>query len=348
MSKHKLKNPLIKWIMRIIGITLITYILLNGGMFIYLAKQLWGQLQIITGAEKITKVLEKQETPDSLKRKLRLVSKIRNFATDSLHLKETQNYTTFYDQNGKPVLWVVEAALPYKLEAYTWNYPIFGDFSYKGFFNHHDALEEKQRLKEKNLDVRVRTVEAWSTLGFFKDPVLSGILDRSPGRLAELLTHEITHATVFIKDSMRFNENLATFVGREGAKSFLRSIYGRNSKQLINYENWLRDKDKFYGHFMLGVKELDSLYNSFSQSTSDSIKSARKKACINSIVQAADTLSFYHTERFDFLTDFQPNNARLMQFLKYHGNQPELQTKYTKQFDNDLPAMIRYYKEKYE
>ena len=84
----------------------------------------------------------------------------------------------------------------------------------------------KAELESEGYEVRIRPVGAWSTLGFFNDPILSNMLERSPGALAELIIHEMTHATLYVKDGVDFNENLATFVGEQGALEFLEAQYG--------------------------------------------------------------------------------------------------------------------------
>src|SRR5690606_31589817 len=95
-----------------------------------------GQLNIILSAKPVEKYLDDPQFPNSLKGKIRLIHEIRDFAVESLGLKGAKNYEKMFDQQGKPVLWVVTASHPFKLQAKEWRFPVFGSFSYKGFFNY--------------------------------------------------------------------------------------------------------------------------------------------------------------------------------------------------------------------
>ncbi len=179
-----------------------------------------GQLKVITQSRPIEDFLQDPNFPDSLKQKLELTMAVRGFAVDSLGLNKSDNYTELYDQKGKTLLWNVSASEPYALKAYTWQYPFLGEMPYKGF-DLEKAKKEADLLKEKGFDVRIRTVGGWSTLGILKDPLLSNMLERNDGALAEVIIHELTHATLFVKNEVEFNENLASFIGEKGAERFL-------------------------------------------------------------------------------------------------------------------------------
>jgi len=158
-----------------------------------------GQLRILWNTKSVAEVLSDPAYPDSLKQKIELILEIKRFAIDSLGLDKSGSYESFYDQQGKPILWVVTAAQPYQLVARQWHFPIIGTFSYKGFFEKDRADTTVAELKREGLDTRVGEVSAWSTLGFLNDPILSSFLDRPEGSLAELIIHELTHGTLFIK-----------------------------------------------------------------------------------------------------------------------------------------------------
>ncbi len=316
---------------------------------IYGIKQGYGQFHILYKAKPVEKVLNDAKYPDSLKQKLRLVQEIRQFGIDSIGLNNTKNYTTIYNQKGKPILWLVIASKPYKLEAYEWSFPIVGSFAYKGFFCKTDAISEAGKLMNKNFDVRIGTVSAWSTLGYFKDPILSNVLFRNEGMLAQLIIHELTHATIFIKDSSQFNENLATFVGEEGAKMFLVAKYGRNAKQYKNYIGELSDDRKFADHIVRGCAQLDSLYAGFTNDHTDSAKLLQKTKLIKHIVQSADTLSFYDTTAYQNIIhgDKLPNNAYFIGFRMYHNDQNRFNTEFRQKFNSDFKSYLQYLKNKY-
>ena len=204
-----------------VAIGLVVLIAFNLDLLEYGIGQLRGQMTILAEARPIDEVLEDPTFPDSLKTKIHLIQEVRQFAVEELELVDSKNYTTIYDQKGRDVLWNVSACEPYELKPYKWSFPILGSFSYKGFFDLEKARQERGVLDSLGLDTNIRAVGAWSTLGWFQDPILSNMLYRKEGDLAELIIHELTHATIFVKDSLTFNENLASFIGTEGAKLFL-------------------------------------------------------------------------------------------------------------------------------
>ena len=212
-----------KRVIQFIAAILILAALWNFRLIAYGVGQLTGQLKIIRGSVPVEEVLQNPGTDSDYRKKLELIAEIRKFATDSLGLTDTDNYTTFYDQQHKPLMWVVTGCKPYALEAKKWHFPIIGEVSYKGFFEEDLAKAEAEKIRNEGYIADIYSPSAWSTLGYFKDPILSGMLKRSPGRLAELIIHESTHATCYIESSVDFNENFATFTGEPGAAIFLKS-----------------------------------------------------------------------------------------------------------------------------
>jgi predicted aminopeptidase len=307
------------------------------------------QLRIVFDVKPVSDVLQDKSFPDSLKRKLLLIQEIRRFAIDSLGLHDSNNYTTLYDQKGQPILWLVKACPPYSLKPYLWEFPIAGTFSYKGFFRKEKSLKEEQKLKDMGLDTRIGTVSGWSTLGILKDPILSNMLYRSEGDLADLIIHELTHSTIFLKNMLQFNENLATFIGEEGALYYLQKKYGQTSKEYTDYKGGDDDSKKFYDHIMRGAAKLDSLYQSFTAEIPDTLKRRLKMELINNILNTSDTISFYNKANYRFLLspDFKPNNAYFIGFQIYRADQSEFKKEFTEMGSGDLKKYIRYLKDKY-
>ncbi len=231
-----------------------------------------GQIRVITEARPIEAFLSDPDYPDSLKQKLELTKEVRKYAIDSLGLLQSDNYTKLFDQGGKTLLWNVSASEPYALEAYRWDYPFLGSMPYKGFFDLEAAKQEARKLKDQGFDVRIRTVGGWSTLGILEDPLLSNMLERSDGALAEVIIHELTHATLFIKDEIEFNENLASFIGEKGAEMFLVSYFGDSSAQHLEYIQSEADSKLLTKLILSGARSLDSLYESFEDKTPDLVR----------------------------------------------------------------------------
>lgn len=332
----------------IFGVLLVSAVLivLNLDLLKYGLMQAKGQLNVVWNAKPIKMVLADVNFPDSLKLKIELMQEIRQFAIDSLGLKDTKNYTAVYDQKGKDILWNLSACEPYELKSVQWSFPFLGSFSYKGFFELDKAKEERAQLERKGLDTRIRTVNAWSTLGWFRDPILSNQLNRSEGSLAELVIHELTHATVFFKDSLSYNENLASFIGEKGAIRFLNYKYGGNS---VNIRRYIDDEDdymKFTNHMLSGTRKLDSLYRSFTVEMDDALKSKKKQSMISKIIHSVDSISFKNPRRFSGLFSEQlPNNCYFLSFHRYFSKIKQFEIQLKKEFNGDLRAFIRYKKE---
>jgi predicted aminopeptidase len=331
-----------------LGLILLILIIIYHDLVLYGIRQGKGQFNIIWNARPVEEYLSDPEFPDSLKVKLRLIDEVREFAIDSLGLKDTENYKTLYDQKGKEIMWVVLAAQPFKLEPKEWTFPVVGSVPYKGFFNEDLALELKKELDAEGWDVIIRNPGGWSTLGWFTDPILSKMLNRSEGDLANLIIHEMSHATIFVKDSADFNENLATFIGDRGAEKFLIHKYGAESKEYREYMAEDSDYVKFVDHMLHGASVLDSLYATFSDTHPVAERKAKKDAMIQKIVLNMDTLSLLMPDKPSSRFKGKiPNNAYFMNFRQYQSQQDIFFNEWNNDFDSDLKRYIRYLAEKY-
>ncbi|GAB3991057.1 aminopeptidase [Spirosoma daeguense] len=313
-----------------------------------------GQLRILWNTTPVADVLADPAYPDSLKGKIELIREIKHFAIDSLKLDESGSYESFYDQKGNPILWVVTAAEPYQLVAKQWHFPILGTFSYKGFFEKDWADSTLADLKRQGYDTRTGEVSAWSTLGFLNDPILSSFLDRSEGSLAELIIHELTHGTLFIKNNLEYNENLADFVGEYGALRFLAQKYGKDS---VPYKNYLATKafyERYDDHILRGTQTLDSLYRTFKPTTPNMVKDSLKWQTIRQIVTSSDTITdqrkpdpirLVKKRRLDKLN--LPNNAYFMGYLTYRKQQNRFRQEFEQKFGGDFQRYLTYLKQTY-
>ena len=308
---------------------------------------LW-QWRIVRDARPIAECLADPTFPDSLKAKLRLIPAIRQFAIDSLGLHDTENYQAVYDQKGKEILWVVMACEPFALRAKEWTFPVVGSVPYKGYFEKPKAEHERDQLMAAGYDVSIRNPGGWSTLGWFNDPILTGMLSRDEGDLASLIIHEMVHATLWVPDSVDFNENLASFIGDTAAYSFLRSHFGEHSPQYRAYLEDDQDYRKYSRHVIRGTRQLDSLYRTFSPIDSVAVKQQKKQELIHEIVSTMDTLSLYdkpkRTSRF---LKKLPNNTYFISFLYYQSRQSQFGEILERQFNGNIRAMIQHYRERY-
>jgi predicted aminopeptidase len=310
-----------------------------------------GQAKILMNVEDVAQVLADPTFPDSLKMRIKLIEEIKKFGVDSLGLTPSDNYTTFYNQHGKPLIWVITASERYRIQAYEWDFPILGTFPYKGFFDSTRADSEAKTLRDAGLDTDIGEVSAWSTLGYLKDPILSSMLNRKEGSLANLILHELTHGTLFVKNNLELNENLASFVGDLGAVRFLTQKYGLESKQLKAYEFSKKYNDAYAQHILRGIRRLDSLYTTFgSDMRADPNKDIMKRNLIFEIVSDADTL---FSEKITLKKNHQinekdlPNNASFTSYKTYRSKQNSFRDEFMKKFNGDFKKYLTYLKRKY-
>jgi predicted aminopeptidase len=302
-----------------------------------------GELKIINNSRPIAEMLNDPAVADSIKLKFRIIGEIRQFAIDSLGLKQSKNYTTFYDQHGKPLLWVVTASEKFALKAYQWKFPVVGSVGYKGFFDYEKGKREEKKLSGKGYDTDCNATSAWSTLGWFRDPVFSNFLNRSEGQLAELIIHEMTHATLYVKSSVDFNENLASAIGETGAEQFLRFKFGNSSDELKKYLERNEDYNLFAAHFLRGAQELDSLYDGFNPSQPEELKNSQKQNLIRQIISSLDTVSFHNRARYTklFADEHYPNNAYFLGFTRYDSQKEEMKKELKESFHGNIKSYLQ-------
>ncbi len=327
---------------------LVILVLLNIELVDYGISQARGQLKIVMDARPNAEWLNDPDFPDSLKQKIKLVGEIKQFAFDSLGINFSENYSSMYDQKGEPVMFVVSACDPFKLEPEEFKFPIIGAFSYKGFFIRERAEKEERKLREKGLDTNIRTAGGWSTLGWFKDPILSEMLNRGDGYLTETIIHELTHGTLFVKDSLKFNENLATFIGYHGAKRFLEQKFGKTSGEYTLYIDHWNDRRKYINYILTGALKLDSLYNTFNEDFSEKKKHSAKQKMMEDIIANIDTVDLVNKSRYkEYLQGTEINNTFFMSYIRYNGEIEKLESQLKEDYGNDIKALLLDYKSKY-
>jgi len=202
---------------------------------------------------------------------------------------------------------------------------LLGEVSYKGFFIKERADRLSLQLSKEGYDVDDYEVGAWSTLGWLNDPILSGMLLREEGRLAELILHELTHATVYLKSNVDLNENLASFIGEQGALRFLAFKYGKESEAYTGYARRLSDDDLLTRHLVRAAAALSNLYATDAFIKKDPARPLLKKAMIDSVVAALDTVSFSDKHRFEKAFSGRTwNNAHFLSYLRYDARKDSL------------------------
>lgn len=189
----------------------------------YLVRAGWEEGKILLRRRPIAELVADPSVDARTRAKLQLVLAARAFAIDSVGLTGRQSFTTFSRLQTDTLVLLASAAYPDKLESYTWWFPIVGRVPYKGYFDFARARQVTKQLKDEGFDTYLRPVSAFSTLGWFNDPLLSSTLRLDSVNLANTVIHELTHNTFYAPGQAVFNESFANFVGARGAEWFFRS-----------------------------------------------------------------------------------------------------------------------------
>jgi len=189
----------------------------------YLLRAGWEEGKILARRQPITALAADSSTTAALRSKLALVLAARAFAHDSLGLETGMSFTTFSALDRDTLVLVLSGAYRDKLEAYTWWFPIVGRVPYKGYFDFDEARRQERALTARGFDARLGGASAFSTLGWFNDPVLPTTLRGDSLTLSNTVIHELTHNTYYAPGGAVFNESFANFVGARGAERFFRA-----------------------------------------------------------------------------------------------------------------------------
>lgn len=247
----------------------------------YYSQAVMGGAGVLVKRRSIDRLLEPgraEVLSAATRERLRLTQEIRDFASSELALPENGSYRSFVDLGRPFAVWNVVAAPELSLEPKTWCYPFAGCAFYRGYFDERAARRYGDRLAGQGFDVRVGGVAAYSTLGWFADPVLDTFLDHADAELAALIFHELAHQVVYVKDDSVFNESFATAVEVAGVRRWLRSL-GRTEELEAFGRGRQRRRD--LNRLLLEVRtELAAVYGS---GESDDRKRARKVEVFRSL-----------------------------------------------------------------
>ena len=241
----------------------------------YYTQAVIGHLEIISHRDPIAVLLEQPETPKDLKQKLSRVLQIREFATQELGLPDNGSYTGYTDVDRPYVVWNVVATPELSMTPETWCFPIAGCVSYRGYFSHEKAESFANTLRQRGYDVAVTGVRAYSTLGWFEDPILNTVIHYSDPELAGLIFHELSHQMIYVSGDSAFNESFATVVEQEGTRRWLESI--GHPDDIIPYQTKKRRQQLFIALIM---RYRDLLTEAFSTARPDDWKRAQKRTLL--------------------------------------------------------------------
>jgi predicted aminopeptidase len=300
----------------IIAITIILVIIGSGCRLSYLIHAGTGQFRMLYHSIKVEDALEGDSLSPEQKDRLCLVARIKDFGEKELGLKKTKNYQKIYMKSHHPPIYTVSAAPKDSLTRTTWWFPVIGDMPYLCFFNPESARAEKDSLLKKNFDVHMGIADAYSTLGWFKDPVTLNLIDGSTVDLVDTILHEMTHTTLYVKGQGEFNEGLAVLVGKVGALLFFERNYGSSHPFTIKAKESIEDERIFSSFLASLLNKLEQLYGS--NLPYEQKLSAREKIFLASLEEFNQLKGTLRTGRFTHFGRTGLNNAYLLSIGLYH------------------------------
>lgn len=297
-----------------------------------------GHWQVQSAARSFSRVRADKRTTDALRDKLDLVEELRAFAEARLALSAKGQYHRYTDLKREHLVWVVFAAPEFSLNPRTWRYPLLGRLSYRGFFRQSDAEALADKLRGQGDDVFVAEVDAYSSLGWFSDPVLSTFIGKPERDLAELLFHELTHQRIYLRGDTEFNEALATAVGRVGARRWL-SETGRG-RELAAFEREEKIQAAFLAELRTTREQLAALYAR--GDLKPDTKRAAKARLIEDLRRRAEAMNrrFGGSLKIDQWFARPVNNARLLSISSYHDLVPLFERRLEADCGGDFAAFF--------
>jgi predicted aminopeptidase len=271
-----------------------------------------GQWQLLQAREPVAKVIADPARPQPLRDHLVQSQKARTFASEQLHLPDNQSYRLYADIGRTYVVWNVFATQEFSLAAQNHCFPIAGCVAYRGYYSQGAARGEAALLKQQGMDVSIGGVEAYSTLGWFNDPIMSSMLSWGDERLATLIFHELAHQRFYVKDDTEFNESFATFVEQEGTRQW------RVARGLAPIGSAaLQQRDQFTRLVLDTRKRLETLYaQPLAADAMRRAKAAEFERLRSEYRQVRDS-QWGGDKRYDAWVNQPMNNARLLPFGLY-------------------------------
>lgn len=309
---------------RLGGLLIISFIfasgLLSGCQTIhYLGQAIDGQMDLLSRRQPVAELIADPQTPPDLKSRLHLATELLEFAEAELYLPAADQYRTYVSLDRPYVVWNVFAAPEFSLQPRTWCYPVAGCTAYRGYFSEENARRDAQRLIDSGYDVMVGGVAAYSTLGWFNDPLLSTFINASEPQMAALIFHELAHQLLYVRGDSVFNESFATAVAHEG----MRRWYASRGKpdQYHHYMRFYHQKLEMVALISEFRQKLTNLYQN------DMPPVAKRRQKIGLFRQLRQEFDSRRSERkrlaaFAHWFDSSMNNAKLVSIATYNDYVP--------------------------
>jgi predicted aminopeptidase len=278
----------------------------------YYLRAAWEQTRILSRRHPIAGIVADTATDWETRHKLLLVLQARQFAADSLRLNAGDSYTLFARAESDTLVMVLSAAYKDRFAPHTWRFPIVGRVPYKGFFELRDAQKEQRKLEARGFDTYLRPSAAYSTLGWFNDPLLSTLLRYDEISLANTVIHELFHNTFYAPGQAVFNESLANFVGGRGAIEFFCGRDGHDAHTCRTATGSWED-DVTFGVFLQGlVEDLETLYARPELSSGDKLRERERVFADAQARFAGEVRPRLKVDTFASFTRDPLNNATLI------------------------------------
>lgn len=285
----------------------------------YYAQAVHGEASVLYKAKPINQVLADPDSSDALKARLTKVKEIRAFAVSELSLPDNASYTSYTDLKRPYVLWNVVATPELSLVPKQWCFPIAGCVNYRGYYNQDDAFAFGAELRSEGYDVQVGGVPAYSTLGWFSDPVLSTFINNSDAELARMIFHELAHQVVYAKGDTQFNESFATSVEEEGGERWM--VKFGDERQRKAFATQKKHESDFLALLLKYRKQLEANY---ARPITDDEKRRQKAAIFQALKDEYQTLKaeWGGYAGYDRWFAEPMSNARLALIATYHDFVP--------------------------
>ena len=283
----------------------------------YYAQAIAGHLELMRQSQDVAEILSAEQTDPALRSRLELATGLRDFAVRELGLPDNGSYTQFVQTGRDAVTWNVVATPALSLEARHWCFPVAGCVPYRGYFQREAAEKFANRLRDSGLDVDVAPATAYSTLGWFEDPLLDTMMHYRDEQLAGIIFHELAHQQVYVRGDTGFNESYASFVEEVGVALWLRAS-GR-ADRLPQWESQRLAATQFDSLLLQARSELAELYAS---SATEAGKRRAKSILFEQLVADYQYLVNGPWSGQDFFAGWfagELNNARLALFSSYRG-----------------------------
>lgn len=302
----------------------------------YYWQAIHGHLAIVTREQPISEVLQQPQLDPVLRRKLELIQQARRFASTQLALPDNGSYTQYADLQRQYVTWNVIATPEFSVKPRQWCYLFAGCFNYRGYFHEEDARAFAKQHKQQGDDVAVAGAWAYSTLGWFDDPVLNTMLQHDDAEVIGTLFHELGHQTVYVKDDSSFNESFANAVEQEGLRRWY--LY---THQPAQYQAYLQRRQQRNAIIRMLEDTRNKLRTLFAQPLDAAHKREQKQTLFAELKQQYQAWRSKHDYAgYDRWMQQDLNNAHLALIATYSDKVPAFLAILAAQH-GDLPAFYR-------